>query len=129
MMILHFQAQTLRKKHDENHAPDSEERVADRVSDCVPERRHLTLTYVAHQPERSPGRTRTGDDAERQGIMEPEDVLGHEHAKHQWYRCRHSAPQEQPDTLGLQAINESRACGDSNDGDEDVQTDRIHEPD
>ena len=39
------------------------------------------------------------------------------------------APQEQTDALRLQAVDEARAGGDADDGDEDVEADRVHEPD
>ena len=39
------------------------------------------------------------------------------------------APQEQADALRLQAVDEARAGGNAHDGDENVQPDRVHEPD
>src|SRR5262249_42690594 len=119
----------LAQQNDENHAPDREQRVADRIGDGVAERGHLALGSVADQTERGSRRARAGQDAEQQRIVEPEDVLADVHPEDQRHRGGERAPQEETDALCLQPVDEARAGGDADHGDEDVETDGVHEPD
>src|SRR5262245_830973 len=119
----------LAQQNDEDHAPDREQRVADRIGDGVAERRHLALGSVADQTERGSRRARAGQDAEQQRIVEPEDVLADVHPEHQRHRGGERAPQEQTDALRLQPVDEARAGGDPDHGRDDVETDGDHEPD
>src|SRR6185436_5840872 len=129
LWVLNPEMRASRHQHDDDHAPDREQRITDGIGDGVPECRDLALGLIADQAERCRGRSRPGNDAERECVMEAEHVLGHEHAEHQWNGGSKRAPQEQADALRLQAIDEARPGGDSDDGDEYVEANRVHEPD
>src|SRR5690349_10745680 len=118
-----------RKQHDHDHAPDRQQRVPHGIRDGVAERRDLAFGLVADEAERCRRRARPGDDPERQRVVEAEQVLGREHAEYQRDRGCRNAPQKETDALRLQAVDESRPGGDADDGDEDVEAHRIHEPD
>src|SRR5437667_339688 len=118
-----------RQQHDDDHAPDGEQSVAHRVGDGVAERRDLALGLVADQTKRCRRRPRPGNDSEVVRVVEAEHVLGGEHAENQGNRGGDRAPQEETNALRFQAVDEARAGGDSDDGDEDVEADRVHEPD
>ena len=47
---------------------------------------------VAYQSERSGRGARTRNDAEGQGIVEAEDVLGDEHAENKRHSCSQGSP-------------------------------------
>src|SRR6267142_3794127 len=118
-----------RQQHDDDHPPDREQRVADGVGDGVAERRHLAAAGIAHQAERCRGRARPGNDAEEERVVKAEDELADEHAEDQGDRRGHGAPQEQAHALRLEAVDEARPGRDADDGDEEVEADRVHEPD
>src|SRR2546429_6487879 len=99
------------------------------VGHRVSERGNLTLGSIANQAERSRRCPRAGEDAEQNCVVEPEEVLADEHAKDEGQGGRDSAPEKQPDALGFESVNEARACRDSDNGDENVEANRIHEPD
>src|SRR5689334_345235 len=126
---VQIEVEISRQDHDDDHSPDREQRVADSVGHCVAEGRDLTLRLVANQSERSGRGACAGNNAKGQRIVETEQVFGDVHAKHQRHCGRKGAPQEETDALRLQAADESGAGGDADDGNEDVETDRIHEPD
>src|SRR6266446_3461928 len=117
-----------RQQHDEDHAPDREQRVPDGVGHRVTERGHLALPDVADQAERRRRRARSGEDAEQERVVEAEDILSDVHAEDQGHGSRHGAPQEEADALRLQALDETRSGRDADHGDEHVEADRVHEP-
>src|SRR5688572_10808795 len=104
-----------RQQHDQSHAPDCQQRVADGVGHRVAKGRYLALGLIAHQSKRRRGGAGAGDDAERERIVETKQVLGHEHPEHQWDGGGEGAPHEQTGALRLQAIDESRTGGDADD--------------
>src|SRR5437762_5755567 len=118
-----------RQQHDNDHAPDCQQGVPYGVGNGVAERWNLALGLVADQTKRCRRRARPGDDAEVERVVEAEHVLGREHAENQGDRSGDRAPQEETDALRFQTVDEARTGGDANDGDEDVEADRVHEPD
>src|SRR5207248_5992435 len=72
---------------------------------------------------------RPGNDSEVERVVEAKHVLGGEHAENQGDRSGERAPKEETDTLRFQTVDEARTRRDANDGDEDVEADRVHEPD
>src|SRR5262245_53866877 len=80
-------------EHDQNHAPDGQQRVSNGVSDGVTQGRHLAFADVADQAQRCGGGARPGDDSQRQRIVESENILCREHAKDQRDRGSRGAPQ------------------------------------
>src|SRR5256885_12379162 len=46
-------------------SPDREKCITYSISNCITQSRHLALAHIADQPERSRGRTRPRNDAER----------------------------------------------------------------
>src|SRR5207247_325360 len=79
--------------------------------------------------ERCGRRPRPGNDSEVERVVEAEYVLGREHAENQGDRGGERAPQEETDALRFQTVDEARTGRDADDGDEDVEADRVHEPD
>src|SRR4029078_3659699 len=75
------------------------------------------------------GRARSGNDAEGERVVEAEHVLRDEHAENQRDRRGEGTPPEETNALSLQAVDEARTGGDADDSDEDVEADRVHEPD
>src|SRR5438105_5871172 len=119
----------LRKQHDDNHAPDGEQGVANGVGHGVAERGDLALGLVADQTKRCRRRARPGNDPERECVVEAEHELGDEHPENQRDRGGDRAPQEEADALRFQTVDEAWTGGNADDGDEDVEADRVHEPD
>src|SRR5438477_854833 len=118
-----------RQQHDDDHAPNSEQGVANGVGDGVAERGDLALGLVANQAERCRRRARPGNDSEVERVVEAEHVLGDEHPENQRDRGGDRAPQEEADALRFQTVDEAWTGGNADDGDEDVEADRVHEPD
>ena len=87
---------SLTQNQNEHHAPDSEKRVAHRVSYGVTERGDLAFSKIADQAEGSCGGTRAGDDAERERIVEAEDVLGDKQSQDERNRGSRGAQRNRP---------------------------------
>src|SRR5262252_5205448 len=114
-----------RQEHDDDHTPDREERVADGVGDGVPEGGDLALGLITNHAERRRRGPRAGDRAEKDRVVEAEDVLANDHAQDKGDSGRLGAPQELADPLLLQAVHEAGPGRDPDDRDEDVETDRV----
>src|SRR5580704_349237 len=106
-MFFTFQ-QTSRQQHDGDHAPDREQSVTHGVSYGVAERRHLALSHITDQAERSCRGARSGNDPQQNCVVEAEDILADEHTEDEGHRRRQGSPQEQANALRPQAIDESR---------------------
>src|SRR4030095_1371677 len=107
---------------------DGEQGVTNSVRDRVAERRDLALGLVADQTKRCRRRARPGNDSEVERVVEAEHVLGDEHAKNDGDRGGERAPKEETNALRFQTVDEARTGGDADDGDEDIEADRVHEP-
>src|SRR6266850_7964886 len=94
----------LRQHHDEDHAPDREQGIADGVGHGVAERGHLAVGPLADHSQRRRRGARAGAGAEQDRGVEAEDVLAREHREDQGQRGGDHAPHEEADALRLQTF-------------------------
>ena len=97
------------------------------VRHSIAERRNLALGGVLDHAERRGGRSHAGAGAEENGRVELEDVVPEQDGEQQRHRGRDGAPDEQAQADLLDASHEARAGVDPDDGDEDVEAQRVHQ--
>ena len=83
---------TSRQHQDENHSPDRQQGISDGVGHGVPQRGDLAFSDITNQTKRCGGSPRARNNAERERIMESENVLSDEHAADQRHCCRNRTP-------------------------------------
>src|SRR5215212_2324910 len=118
----------LGQQHDKDHAPDRQQRVPDGVGDSVAKARDLALGPVVNHAERGGGRAPPGDAAQHDRVVEAKQILSNIHRQDERQGRCENAPEEQAEAELLQPRDELGTRREADDGDEDVQADRIHEP-
>src|SRR3569833_111119 len=101
----------LREQDDQHHAPNRQQRVADRVSHRVAESGDLAFGTIVYHAERSCRGTCARAGAEQDGIVEAEQVLAGIHRQHQRHRRDRDTPQEQAEPELLQSRGEAWSGG------------------
>src|SRR5580704_9727813 len=117
-----------RQQKNENHAPNGEQSVPDGVGYGVAECGYLTVRAITHQTERSSGSAGSGENAQQNCIVESENVLADIQAEDERQSGSNRSPKKETNSLRAKPVDESWARGDTDNGDEDIQTDRVHEP-
>src|SRR5271165_4139924 len=108
---------SLCQQHDDDHAPDCQQRVSHRVRHGVAEPWDLALGGFADHAECRGGGSRPGAAAQHDRRIEAEEVPADIDTEDQRQRGGKNTPQEQAEPDLLQARDESGAGGDSNHGD------------
>src|SRR5215469_10142492 len=76
----------LMNQHDDEHSPNGQQRVADRIRDRITETWNLARRGIGQHAKRRCRLARTGDRAECDRRVEPEDVFGDEDAEYDRHR-------------------------------------------
>ena len=111
------------QQHDEDHSPDRQQRVPNRIGNGVAEPRYLALGAVIDHAERGGRCAGSGAASQHNRVVEAEQVFSDVHGENERHGRNQDPPEEQTETELLQPRNKPRTGGDADDRDEYIKAD------